>query len=229
MKKRLDLLSERIKALERDYDDFDRRLKEDYIGSILKKYDALINFLCKSSYYKLRLNFVDSDDLKQEFLEYLLKWTYCEFKRKILEGSNEIWIPFIKRSFRNFIINFQISYKKGGKRRPVDEISSLSDMESSFVEGKFGFKSDDLHEILELNECIVSFYSKIDIDLDRRVFDLLYNPSESFRMFTLENYKDLSMFEMIAKYIGSSYSSVLKSFKRLRESFLTELSFSLAL
>ena len=87
MKERLNLLSERIKNLERDYEDFDRRLKEDYIGSILEKYDALINFLCNSSYYKLRLNFVDPEDLKQEFLEYLLKWN-----KRVLESYEELRI-----------------------------------------------------------------------------------------------------------------------------------------
>ena len=193
--------------------------------TILNVYAPLINVLCRNSYRNLKLNFIDPEDLKQEFLEYLLKWTYCEFKRRKLGGSDEIWVPFIKRSFRNFSINFQLSHKRGGKRRPVGDISSLSAMEGSILEDRFGFQVNDLQEKLELKGYVLDFASKIDNSLDKWVFDLLFNPSRKFRKFTRDNFRKLSMFEIIAKYIKSSYSSVLNSYKRLKESFISGLAY----
>ena len=67
--KTLRFLEEKVETLEYEYTKFDMDLKEQYIKVILNKYTPLINQLCNNAYKQLRLNFVDQDDLKQEFIE----------------------------------------------------------------------------------------------------------------------------------------------------------------
>lgn len=217
---RLRKLEKRVKKLEYEYEKFDVELKEQYINVILDRYTHLIQYLCNTAKGQLNLNFVGSDDLRQEFMEYLLKWTYCESKRRFFNGCSEIWVPFIKRSFKNFIINFQISHRKGGKRRPLDTVVSLTNIENEFLEKRSGFKVDELHANVELKEFIRIFYSSIENPTDKKVFKILFNPSPSFTEFNLTNFKNFCTFEIIAQYIGSSYSSVLNSYNRIRKSFI---------
>lgn len=221
--KRLRRLEKRIKKLELEYETFDTNLKKQYIDTILERYDHLIRYLCNTAHQQLNLSFIDSDDLKQEFLEYLLKWTYCESKRRAFNGCTEIWVPFLKRSFKNFIINFQISHKKGGKRRPLNSVVSLASIEEGFLETKLGFKTDDLHETIELKEFIRIFYSNLENKIDRKVFKLLITPSPSFIDFSLKNVKKFCTFELMARYIGLSYSSIRNSHNRIRKNFLQTL------
>lgn len=229
-KRRLEELKKRIDKLELANWEFDMRYKEEYINQILNRYAPLISFLCSGASERLRLNFVDCDDCKQEFLEYLLKWTYIESKRRILDGGTEVWVPFIKRSFRNFIINFQNYYKVGGKRRPLGGVLSISDLEAERSE-EFSFAEsggyiDELCDGLELKNYIDKFRSNLVRRIDKRVFGLLFFPSESFVKFNVKNSTKLRSFDIIAKYLNYSYASISASYVRIKRNFIGGLEFS---
>lgn len=219
-KKRLKRLKNRMKKLEISYEEFDMVFKEEYINEVLSRYDPLITFCCFKAQQQLQINFIDQYDIKQEFLEYLLKWTYVESKRRILNGETDVWVPFIKRSFRNFIINFQNYHKKGGKRRPLRSVTSLSAIEGTAVEEQLDMESIDLQGDLEVKDYITKFMGGLTHPVDREVFKVLFFPSKSFKKFNLDNISKYCNFEIIAQYIQSSYTSVLSSYNRIHKNFV---------
>jgi hypothetical protein len=213
VKDELKKLEASVETLEKQFEKFDKELKEEFIEKILLQFDDLLEERANKLSYCLKNPIFEKSDIKQEFVLYILKYNYQEAKRRAILGG-EVWIPYLKNSIRNCSINLIKKYGQDTKRNPKFELLDLDDpttekvfLISDFVDYDFLFSKIGYFILKKLNR------------VERLLFLSVVYPSVNFRKY-LEKKKLKVSKITISRYFGIPYSLVVKSFKKIKSTFV---------
>lgn len=211
MQKKLKILEGEIKNLETNLYSFDDELKTEFIEEVITKFSGLLTESSIRVASSLRNPLFAPADIFQEFLEYLLRYTYSEVRKRKL-ATGKLWLPYLKRSIRNCSINLFKKYGKGTLRNPISEAYNIDDfiedenLISNLVDYTFLFSQVGYEVLKTLDK------------RDRFIFLIFVYPSVNYiKYLRLKNLKSSKW--AMSKYFGIPYSSILKSFKHIKKVF----------
>lgn len=156
-------------------------IEEKFISSIMDEYLGLIMAAASHFQYTLGDSAIDRDDLVQDSIEYMLRYTLCKVKER--SSLSSVWLPFIKKSVRNCFKNL-LDYHNRRKRRAVFvTLDSLFDDEPdpSFytnglqLEHLSSFASQESQSICA--DVVSEIRGRLD-EVERSVFDLLVSTKD---------------------------------------------------
>jgi len=128
----------------------------------------MISAMCKDFVNSNKLPaMITPDDLKQEFFEYLLRYTSAKARKE--SCYDNVWLPFIKRSLRNCYLNVSSRYQRGKR----DDGVLNQELAIQFIGSIPGPEEDVLYDSLvkEVRSCLSGDTLKL--------FNALVNPKSS--------------------------------------------------
>ncbi len=121
-------LEQDIERLEKEVSDLEARLggwdgfNDKFIAMVEKEFGPMIDGLCERMASEYFGSYFSSEDLKQEFAEYLLRYTIKRARK--LSTVQKVWFPYLKISIRNCYVNLLASCSRA--KRTADRTEGYS-------------------------------------------------------------------------------------------------------
>jgi hypothetical protein len=207
-------LQQRLYKLEQTLETLEYELHgkfvEKFVAAILSEYKDLITHQCREISNKLGLHYMDSDDVAQESIEYLIRWCLpASLKRS---SKNKIWLPYLKRSLHNCFIN--LWKQSNTASRKMDFVYIDDGAKGAAVLRKYGIDNAiDLTDELRYRELI----SLVAGDLKpktKKIFLGILNPSKEIIDFVYEMKKSGENRNSSKRHLAAYYKVSLVEFNK---------------
>lgn len=219
-------LLQKLWRLERNIEELERKFEEqfkmvdlenladEFIRKVLDDYWNLLDSSCREMEKKLQSPKFNKEDLIQECLEYLLR--RCMHRVKEESTKYKIWIPYLKRSFRNCFIN--IANKELFTQRRKGYTAELT---TDIIE-TYADKQIDIEAEYEFHELVHIVRSKL-CETDRKIIDIILKPSIGFitfyticRSYNKAKGLKFSQRRIMAEFLDLDVSTVNYRFSRIK-------------
>jgi len=190
-------------------------IKVEFFKVVEQEWGKFIESICKAEAEYHYDPMLDYDDLKQDVMLYLYKYTF----RQVLNRSTEkkIWIPYLRRSVKNCFINIRKSAKNWHHRLKLSSVDVFDLVKSGTYDVQDNRNPYNEYELHEFCEQVASMLD----DQEREVFYEVVNPSNDFTNF-LRNKKSANAEvvhskTLVAEYFNLTYSRTISMFKKFNE------------
>lgn len=183
-------------------------IEEKFILEVIDQFGDLLDISASDVVLRLGDNAIEKEDVIQEMLLYMLKYCLKEVCRRSFFGH--AWLPYIKRTLRNCMVNLKqavskriTSFKSGDARQEDSNVWTYCNIEENLI----------IDELIE--EITVKMSER-----DKLIFKTILDPPEDLiamaRQYCEHKKKFKITFKMIADYLHITYHEVHGSYTRIK-------------